>query len=182
MKKSISLLGCLILLSNAAFAGNIPGAVTVTLADAYYHFDEKRHMDNSAMPNLAVAYNFTPQWAFEVMGGVLNSDLKPSHGDHGVHGSLYMVDAIYRFTPYGHLEPYLTAGIGFLTLVPNGDDTEHAGAVNAGIGTQLFFGPTVAMRAEVRDIYDTTGDTRNDYMINFGVSFLFGGKTESYKQ
>ena len=139
MKKSASLLGCLILLGNAAFAGNVPGAVTVTLADAYYHFDEKRHMDNSAMPNLAVAYNFNPHWAFEVLGGILNSDLKPSRGGHGVHGTLYMVDGIYRFTPYGHLEPYLTAGIGVLSLDPNEEDTKHPGNVNVGIGTQLFF-------------------------------------------
>ena len=185
MKKSIGLLGCFILLSNTAiFAGNIPGAVTVTVSDAYYHFDEKRKMDNSAMPNLAVAYNFNSHWAFEVAAGVLNTDLKPSKGDHGVHGMLYTVDGLYRFVPYGHLEPYVIAGIGMLSLSPNGDDSEHPGNINAGIGTQLFWGPTVAMRAEIRDIFDTTGETRNDYMINLGVSFLFGGEqaTNYYKK
>lgn len=178
MKKSICLLGCVIWLSNTAvLAGNIPGAVTVTLGGAYYHFDEKRHMENSAMPNLAVAYNFTNHWAFEVAGGILNSNLEPSKGDHGVHGTLYTVDGIYRFVPYGHLEPYIIAGIGILTLVPNDNDSEHMGNVNAGVGAQLFWGPNVAMRAEVRDVFDTTGGARNDYMANFGVSFLFGGDT-----
>lgn len=184
MKKNTVCLsvGLLALIINcSALAGNLPGSVTVTAADAYYHFDEKRDMDNSAMPNLAIGYNFTSHWAMEVMAGVLNSDQEEDREDEGVHGMLYTIDGIYRFTPYGHLEPYVIAGIGMLTLDPNGDDSEHPGNINAGIGTQLFWGPTVAMRGEIRDIYDTTGETRNDFMINFGVSFLFGGKSTTYK-
>jgi hypothetical protein len=157
------------------FAGNVPGAVTITASDAYYHFDNKRDLNNSAFPNLALAYNFTNHWAIEAMAGILNTRQSKDLGGYGVHGALYNIDGIYRFTPCGHFEPYVLGGIGLLTLTPNGTDSEYPGNVNLGLGAQLFFGPTVAMRAEFRDVYQTTGHSYNDYMLNFGVSFLFGG-------
>jgi len=172
----ISCIGMFILMSNEiGFAGNIPGSVTVTLADAYYHFDNKRNLENSAYPNVALAYNFTQHWAMEAVAGILNTRQTEALGDNGVHGALYTIDGIYRFTPCGHFEPYILGGIGLLNLTPNGTDSEHPGNVNVGFGAQLFWGPTVAMRAEFRDIYQTTGNSHNDYMLNFGVSFLFGG-------
>lgn len=179
MKKNICLLSCISMLAlvshQIVFAGNIPGAVTITAADAYYHFDDKRDLENSAFPNLAIAYNFTQHWAMEAGAGVLNSRQSEELGGRGVHGVLYNIDGIYRFTPCGHVEPYVLGGIGMLTIVPNGTDSDHPGNVNVGLGAQLFWGPTVAMRAEARDVYQTTGNSRNDYMLNFGVSFLFGG-------
>ena len=42
-------------------------------------------------------------------------------------------------------------------------------------GRRFFFGNMIALRGEVRDLYTTTGAGKNDYMINFGVSFLLGG-------
>lgn len=184
MKKKylVSGIGMLILMGHGvAVADNLPGSVTVTLADAYYHFDNKRDLDNSAFPNLAVAYNFTPHWAMEAGAGVLNTTQSKESGGRGVHGVLYNIDGIYRFISCGHFEPYILGGIGLLTLVPNGTDSEHPGNVNIGLGAQLFFGPTVAMRAEFRDVYQTTGNSHNDYMVNFGVSFLFGGEKNIVK-
>lgn len=175
MKKSCYLFAGILMCHQLGFAGNIPGAVTITAADAYYHFDTKRDLDNSAFPNLALAYNFTAHWAMEAGVGVLNTRQSEESGDRGVHGVLYTIDGIYRFIFCGHFEPYILGGIGLLTLVPNGTDSEHPGNVNAGLGAQLFWGPTIAMRAEFRDVYQTTGNTHNDYLLNFGVSFLFGG-------
>ncbi len=178
MKKKylISCIGVLILMSHrVGVAGNLPGSVTITLADAYYHFNNKRDLNNSAFPNLALAYNFTQHWAMEAGAGILNTRQSEELGGEGVHGVLYNIDGIYRFGAFGHLEPYVLGGIGLLTLAPNGTDSEHPGNINAGLGAQLFWGPTVAMRAEFRDVYQTTGNSYNDYMLNFGVSFLFGG-------
>lgn len=186
MKNSNYLLGCVslfvVLVNSVVLAGNIPGAVTVTVADAYYHFDGKRHLDNSALPNIAIAYNFTNHWAMEAGAGVLNSNQKSALGNEGVHGMLYTIDGIYRFIPFKQVEPYIIGGVGVLVLNPNGDDAEHPGVINAGMGAQLFWGSNVALRGEVRDIYQTTGASNNDYMINFGVSFLFGENEKSQKK
>ncbi len=171
------------LMCQLGYASNLPGAVTITLADAYYHFDNKRDLDNSAFPNISLAYNASQHWAIEAGAGVLNTRQSEESGGRGVHGVLYNVDGIYRFGVFGHFEPYILGGIGLLTLVPNGTDSEHPGNVNLGLGAQLFWGPSIAMRAEFRDVYQTTGNTHNDYMLNFGVSFLFCGKPAvvSYK-
>src|ERR1700722_10580956 len=95
---------CVLLCHNLTFAGNMPGSVTITAADAYYHFDNKRDFDNSAFPNLAIAYNFTQHWAVEAGAGLLNTRQSKTTGDQGVHGALYNIDCIYRFTCLGHFE------------------------------------------------------------------------------
>jgi OOP family OmpA-OmpF porin len=177
MKKSDCMrvaLGLLTLLTTEhAVAGNRAGAVTLTLADAYYHFASSRHLDNTSLPNVALAYNVTDRWAIEGGIGVINTNQKPVLGGLGVHGFLYTADAIYRFR-HSQFEPYIIAGIGLLGIKPNGLNSTHQGNINAGVGTQIFFSDSIALRGEIRDLYTTTGAGKNDYMINFGVSFLMG--------
>ncbi len=163
-----------LLAASHAFAGNHEGAATLTLADAYYHFASSRHLENTASPNVAIAYNFTDRWAIEGGVGAINTNQKQSAGGRGVHGFLYSADAIYRCFKHKQFEPYVIAGVGLLALQPNGLNSTHQGNINAGIGTQIFFSKIIALRGEVRDLYTTTGAGKNDYMINFGVSFLMG--------
>lgn len=178
------LLGCAGLLAlacqSSVFAENRAGAFTFTLADAYYHFDNGRHLDNIGLPNAAIAYDFTDRWAVEFGYGVVNTDPTSSanNGNRGVHGNLYLLDAIYRFNKMKVFDPYLIGGIGVLGLKPISTDTEHQTNLNLGVGTQIFFGDDVAIRGEVRDLLTTTGVTKNDWMVNIGISILFGGKTQ----
>ncbi len=160
------------LIIGQATAENHAGATTLTLAGAYYHFAPSRHLENTAMPNVALAYNFTDRWAIEGDIGSLNTNQKPSMGGRGVHGFLYTVDGIYRCFIHRPFEPYLIAGVGLLAMKPSGLNSTHQGNINAGIGTQVFFSKSFALRGEVRDLYMTSGAGKNDYMINFGVSFL----------
>lgn len=57
MKKTTLAMALLSLFAtNLTFAtNNPPGAVTLSLGDAYYHFANKRHLDNVWMPNVALA-------------------------------------------------------------------------------------------------------------------------------
>lgn len=194
MYKKLYFLTCLpFFFSNQlAFAGNLPGAITVTVSEAYYHFDDDRDMDNTTIPNAAIAYNFNDHWAIEGSVALVNTDRQDNNDsdddddddndEEHVHGFLYTIDGIYRFTRFGHFEPYLLAGIGILGLKPNGNDAIQSGNVNAGLGTQLFFGNSIALRGEVRDIYTTTGSYKNDYEFNLGLSFLFNcNKSKIFK-
>jgi hypothetical protein len=162
-----------------AMAGNRPGAVTLTFSDAYYHFDSKQNIDSTSMPNFALAYNATENFALEGGIGVLNSTISSTEkgdveGEHA-HGFLYTIDGLYRFGTYKIIEPYVTAGIGVLGMKPNGNESTQQGLVNAGIGAQAFFDKSLALRAEFRELYTTTGSGFNDYMLNFGISYLIGG-------
>ncbi|MCC2666251.1 MAG: hypothetical protein K0S63_167 [Gammaproteobacteria bacterium] len=171
--KIISIVLFALFFTNQVTAGNRPGATTLTLATAYYHFSSQRYLQNTALPNIALAYDFTDRWALEGGGGVVNTNQTSVLGGLGVHGFLYTIDGIYRFQPYASCEPYLIAGMGMLAIRQNGLDNNHQGNINAGIGTQVFFGDKIALRGEARDLYTTTGTGRNDYMANFGGSFLF---------
>lgn len=183
MNKRLWLVFSLLFLSaSLVYAGNVPGAFTVTIADAYYDYASSWQLDNTFMPNFALAYDVTDKIGIEAGAGFFNT--KNSETDQHVHGWLYTLDGILRFAKYGPLEPYVSAGLGMIAINHNGNDTKHPGNVNAGLGTQFFWGDMVALRAEVRDLYSTTGSGRNDVMLNFGLSLVFGGKTAtpvSYK-
>ena len=164
-----ALMGC-----HIVFAENRPGVVTVSVADGYYHFAEKHKMQNTSIPNVSLAYNFTDHWAIEGTVGLLNTNTSSTNIQPNVseHGYLYTAAGLYRFCPYWQFQPYVSAGIGVLGLKPNGTDSQHQGNLNVGVGTQWLVHKTIAFRAEARDIYTMTGG-KNDYMISLGMSFLF---------
>lgn len=175
---TVAAVGC-----NAATAANLPGAMTLTLSEAYYHFDNDRHMDNTGMPNAAIAYNVDSHWALEAGLGVLNTNLDDDDaiGDEGVHGLLFTADAIYRFMPESRFEPYVIGGVGVLGLKPNGTNNVQQGNFNAGVGAQFFINDYIALRVEARDLLMTTGGGMNDFMINGGISFVYGGNKPVFK-
>jgi len=161
------------------FAGNRPGAITFTLSDAYYHFSSQRHIKNTGLPNIALAYDFDERWAVEAGAGVINTDPTPgaNNGNRGIHGALYTLDGIYRFQKVKIFDPYVIAGIGILGLKPITNQAEQQANINAGIGVQIFSGEDIALRGEFRDLLITTGAVKNDWMVNVGISILFGGKS-----
>ncbi|MDA8561667.1 porin family protein [Gammaproteobacteria bacterium] len=179
MKKNYYFI-CLLFISifcinKICFAGNEAGSISLTLSDAYYAFNDKRNLDNTTYPNVFLSYNFNKRFAIEAGAGVLSPMLKAQEIDKTLNGSLYNINAIYRFFPCGHFEPYITGGIGLLSLNFKDNESNYPGNINLGLGAQVFWGYNIAMRFEARDIYQTTGGAYNDYLINFGVSFLFGG-------
>ena len=175
MKKRALLLTALSLLTitTLATAGNRPGAVTFTLGEGAYRFSPKRHLDSAGVPNVALAYDFDARWAAEANVGVINTD-QQRYNKHGVHGFLYTLDGLYRFAPHGRFEPYVSAGVGLLSIAPSGVDSPDQTNINAGIGTQWFADKSIALRGELRDLYTLSGG-KNDLMLNLGVSFLFWG-------
>lgn len=182
MKKITKVLGCLgaalMVASTNVLAISRPGTVTFTVADGYYHFDGKRHLNNHWIPNIAVGYDFDQHWGVEAGAGLINTRTTGCCGyaKQSVHGFLYSVDGMYRFDPYYVVEPYVIAGVGALSLKPNGNESVHQGNIHAGVGAQVFISDSIALRAEGRDLYTITG-AKNDLMANLGITFLFGGQT-----
>lgn len=160
-------------LGGFCIAGNRPNAVTLNLSEAYYHFSSTRDLKNASMPNIALDYNFNEQWAIEGGVGLINTNQRSD--DQGARGILYTIDGLYRFKPYQRFEPYVLAGIGVLGLKPSSSDNHHQGNINAGVGTQFFADESIALRAELRDLYTLSGG-KNDWIANFGISYLFDSK------
>jgi OOP family OmpA-OmpF porin len=155
------------------YAGNQAGDATLTLGDGYYWFSSKRHIDNTGIPYGAIAYNLTDHWGIEGMVGFFTTDSRRTI-DNGkeVSGTLYAIDAIYRFSPYCRFEPYVLAGPGAISMSPNGNDANTEGTVNGGVGAQYFFSEKIALRVDARDFYTIVGG-KNDFFLDGGVSFLF---------
>jgi OOP family OmpA-OmpF porin len=162
-----------VFLTSPVFAGNEAGNGTFTLGAGYYHFAPKRNIDNTSITFGSLGYNFTKQWGIEGLLGFFTTDSNRSV-DNGkeVNGTLFAMDAIYRFSPIHCFEPYVLAGPGAIGMNPNGNDANVQGNFNAGVGTQYFFSKTIALRLEARDFYTFVGG-KNDYFLNGGVSFLF---------
>jgi hypothetical protein len=180
MKKSIIVLAIAssigLLVSQNVFAGNRPGAITFTPGAAYAFLADKRNISNTwLIPTLAIAYNFDERWAIEGTYGAFNAG-KNNGVTGNVDGNLYTVDGLYRFGQYGMLEPYVSAGLGVFRINPNDPDAVNQANINAGLGAQMFFHDSVALRGEVRDLYTMSGG-QNDVTVGLGVSFLFGGST-----
>lgn len=157
-----------------AQAGNRAGSFSFSLAEGYYYFAAKRHIDDTNITNFSLAYYFTKNWGMEGLVGFLNTNSHhPDDNGNQVKGNVYVMDVVYHFSPYKTvLEPYLLIGVGILGLNPNGSSAHNLGNINAGIGAQIFFHPSMAFRLEARDFYTMVGGY-NDVLLNGGMSFLF---------
>jgi hypothetical protein len=187
MKKSIllaALMSTLVIVpAEHAAATNRAGAWTLTVGSAYDFFADKRNMHDAWMlPTIQLGYDIDQNWAIEGGYGTFQTTQSAIGGGHNVSGDLYTVDGLYRLTNMGTthimypIEPYISAGVGVYHINPNGFNAQNLGNINAGLGAQMFFGDSVALRGEARDIYTWAG-SKNDVTLGFGVSFLFGGNT-----
>jgi hypothetical protein len=179
MKKSILVVAMISgLFSLTALAGNRPGAFTFTVGGAYDFWAPDRNMHNTwLLPTAALAYNFDEHWGIEGGYGTFEATQSTIGGGGSVSGDLYTVAGLYRFNNIYHcFEPFITAGVGVYHINPNGSNAQNQGNINAGLGTEIFFGDSVALRGDVRDVYTWAG-SKNDVILGFGVSFLFGGET-----
>jgi OOP family OmpA-OmpF porin len=166
----LSLLTC-----QSALAFNKAGDISLTAGGGYDYFSTKRHIENSGIPFGIVGYNFSDHWGIEGLLGMFHTD---SHypGDEGkeVSGTMFAVDAVYHFSPYQFVQPYVLAGPGIMGLNPNGSDANNEGNINAAVGVQLFVNEIVAFRFEARDLYTFVGG-KNDIFLSAGVTFLIAG-------
>ncbi|MBX3708824.1 MAG: porin family protein [Gammaproteobacteria bacterium] len=177
MKKNLLLaLVCVnvfsIFLFPTSYAGNRPGALTVTLGGGYLFFDTKRHIDNKAAGMIEVGYDLTEHWGIEGMLAGFNTKFKKSvDDDRKINGTIFNFNGVYHFNSYSMFEPYVLAGVGIMGLNPNHLDANNEGNINAGVGAQMFVHHSVALRLEARDLYTWVGG-KNDVFIGGGISVL----------
>lgn len=162
---------------NPVLAGNRPLAVTVTVAEGYYVFDNKWGVQNNGLTNIGLAFDFTKKWAIEGNAGVSFTRTNGENDNFNVLANLYTLDALYRITSYLQYEPYLSFGVGLLTLDSTPDRaSSQTPNINVALGSQYFFSKSIAMRLELKDLYSPS-QAKNDFLVSFGMSFVLGGCT-----
>ncbi|VVC75947.1 hypothetical protein AQUSIP_12480 [Aquicella siphonis] len=169
----LSSIGLATLSSHSAYAGNRPGALTLTAGGGYVYLDSKREMNNKGFGMLELGYNLTEHWGVEGFLAGFKTRFKRSVNDtRHVSGTVFNFDGVYHFSPFKIVEPYILAGVGITGLNPNRNDANNEGNINAAIGAQIFVANSVALRLEARDAYTWVGG-KNDVYVNGGVSVLF---------
>ncbi|MCM2265137.1 MAG: OmpA family protein [Desulfuromonadales bacterium] len=166
-------LAATLLLAPSALAGQREGAFTLSPMVGYHVFEGDQRTDDSVSYGLAVGYNLTKNWAFE-----LDARYTPTETDFEAGANNFDVDvwtgslnALYHFNPDGSFVPYVVAGFGGMVFdggdtgvgdgADDGDDDSDF-MLNAGAGVKYFFTDNVALRLDARYIADLHSDRNFD--------------------
>lgn len=177
--KLISLISLVILVSfcQTIMADNRQGAFVLSPGVGAYLFDTSKGVKNDAMYNLGLGYDFNRNWGVEALAGVVPTSLK-GNNNQNVRASFYSIDGVYHFSSNIPLVPYILAGAGVLDFNSNQAQLDTETNINAGAGLEYFLGNSFALRSDIRDIY-TVANGKSDFLVNFGVSFLLGGRSHA---
>ncbi len=177
LKRSVGFF--LLCLNSAVFPDNVykPGEYYVAPGVAYYHFSEKRDIQNAAMANVSAGLVVSDQFSLEAFYGQAATEETPVSTENGARFHTYWADGVYHFNPGSEaaVHPYVLAGLG---ITNQNDDNASSGnttllGVNAGAGIEYFVNSSISLFTDVRDIYTLSGG-KNDWMLNAGIKFLFG--------
>lgn len=181
MKLKVNVIVALLSLNATVFAAGAaynPGEFYFSPGVAYYHFSEKRDLQNTAMANLSAGFVVADQWSLEAFYGQAATNETPSNFDKSTRFYIYSGEAVYHFNAEADaiIHPYLLTGLS----ITNQEDSDHSAGnttllgMNAGVGVEYFVNPNISLFTDARDIYTLSGG-KNDWMLNAGIKFLFGG-------
>ncbi len=153
---------------------------------AYYHFSEKRDLQNTAMANFSAGFVVSDQFSLEAFYGQAATNETPSSLDESTRFYIYSGEGVYHFNADADadaiIHPYMLGGLSITNQVDNNDSAGNTTllGINAGLGIEYFVNANISLLTDVRDIYTLSGG-KNDWMLNAGIKFLFGGNDNSQK-
>ena len=118
-----------------------------------------------------------PNWDIQVGGNYAES----KNNGLKMHEYLAGVDALYLFTPAG-FRPFVLVGAGASHDSGDAINRHTSPYVNAGVGFQYKFTPTLGMQADIREVdsfyrhrdpFDGMKNAANTY-VNVGLTWAFG--------
>lgn len=166
----------LLILSNVVSAQVRPSTFSVTPYFGGYVFDKHQNLGNDAVYGISLGYNFTKYFGVEASGEYISTDYELTVSDsRSTDVGNYRLDGILNLIPDSRLVPFVFAGVGGQSIdYPKNVSNRTALAVDYGAGLRFFFTDSVALRADVRQIY-VFDDSMKDIEYTLGLSFYFGG-------
>lgn len=147
--------------------------VTFTPMATYHLFDsdQKEGLEDTAGYALGLGYRFTKAIGLEAHYGRTEPNFEDGPGDG--RDSRLTLDGYYTFNADGKFSPYILAGGGQENQAYEGDANFESTIANVAVGAFYRFNQYVALRAEVRDVYNFDIES-NDQIVGLGIEFSGG--------
>lgn len=150
-----------------------------------YMFDDGQDIDEGLLGRVAIGYNFTERFGFELSLDASLGALDYNYRDpvtclcevEDVDAVLARADLLYHFQPDKKLVPYLAAGGGGMQLDYETFDDEELFLLNYGGGLKYFVSDRVMLRGDVRHFF-VPEDSYNNMAVSIGLTFQLGGTPE----
>jgi OmpA-OmpF porin, OOP family len=164
-----------------AYSEERAGEVSISPMVGAYVFDHDQDIEKDVIGALGLGYNFTENWATELMVNYGRFDHK--YFDFGacrcdeerITGWVMHLDALYNFFPDQKLVPYVAVGFGGVMLDTDHMNNDDYTAANYGGGIKYFLNENMALRADARHIIDLEYGN-NNAAFTVGMTFQFGGE------
>ncbi len=149
--------------------------VTFTPFATYHFFDEDKLGTNPPEVKdevgyaLGLGYRFTPAFGIEALYGRTRSEIDVA-GSPEIRDSRVSLDGYYAFNAEGRFSPYILLGGGQQNFKAPGADVDKGTFANAALGAFTRFNDYVALRTEVRDVYNFNTEN-NDILALVGLEF-----------
>lgn len=169
---AIGLLPLLCCVSAHSMAENTPHSLTLSPFFGGYLFGNDQDIKSKPAYGLGIGYNLNKKLSIEGVFNYVDTESEEDNSDIDVLS--YNIGALYHFTPYKKLLPYISAGIGAISLnyQDNGDDTDFT--INYGAGLKYFLNESIALRGDIKRIL-SFNEAHHNLLYTIGLTFYFGG-------
>ena len=169
---AIGLLPLLFCVSANSMAENKAKSLTLSPFFGGYLFGNDQDIKSKPAYGLGIGYNLSKKLSIEGAFNYIDTESKEDNSD--IDALLYNINALYHFTPYKKLLPYISAGIGAITLnyQDEGDDTDFT--INYGAGLKYFLNESIALRGDIKRIL-SFNESHHNLLYTIGLTFYFGG-------
>jgi outer membrane protein W len=161
--------------SMLTFAAHRQNDVYLSVMGGYYDFGDAARTKNGFFPSMSLGYDITQQVGVEFFGGYMNTErTRPSqaNGSTDTTLALYLLNGVYHFRKDSLLQPYVTGGLGVISLTNNDYDASQNPAADIGGGIEYFLSPHIALKGDMR-LINTFYLSRVDVLSSVGISVLF---------
>lgn len=162
----------LILTTGPAFAGHKAENLYLSPMIGGYVFDGAQDQKDDMAYGLSLGFNYTAHWSTEFTLNYISTKSRES-GD--IDAGIFRWDILYHFCPTRPVIPYLAAGLGGLHINPDKGSSDLDFMVNWGGGLKYFITDNLALRVDVRHIYEVDDDY-NNLLYTAGLVIQFGDR------
>ena len=170
----VSALLSMFLTAAPTFAEHKPGTLYLSPMIGGYVFEGNQDQEDALAFGLTLGFNYTENWSTEFTVNYAGTeDEGNSRGDIDV--GIFRWDVLYHFFPKSPVVPYLAAGLGGLYSNPEEGSSDLDFMADWGGGLKYYITENVALRADVRHIYEVDDDFHN-LLFSGGLVIQLGSK------